>query len=236
MAAQSVGDYLATTVPADDSGLLAFVNTRLAEDDGGKAFFEECDNHAKGFEKMNNVLEKKKRGVEIEDELKEVEQRKRRRAEQALADAENDKKATYEAKDAHEAAKANYEVAKVQRGWAKKQRDKLDAAKLAEIESESSESILKKWNKLSSLQQDKFIGLVSNSMTNMGCHNLDPAVLAAHLGAGQVSCGLLEAFKQQKFHFDSSTGRLSMTTASTARDSAAIPHLLKALNKTKKHL
>ena len=236
MANLSVGDFLATTVPADDSGLLAFVNTRLAEEDGGKAFFKECDHHAEGLEKMNNVLEKKKRGVEIEDEIKEAEQRKRRRAEQALAQAQLDKKATVEAKDAHEAATAKYEAAKVQRGWDKKRRDKLDAAKLAEIESESSDSILKKWNKLSAQQQDKFIGMVSDSMLNMGCHNLDPAALATHLGAGQVSCGLLEAFKQQKFHFDPSTGRLSMTTASTARDSAAIPHLLSALKKTKNHL
>ena len=29
--------------------------------------------------------------------------------------------------------------------------------------------------------------------------------------AGQVSCGLLEAFKQQKLHWDASKNRLSMT-------------------------
>ena len=70
-------------------------------------------------------------------------------------------------------------------------------------------------------------------MSNIGCHGIDPAGLASQLGAGQVSCGLLEAFKQQKMHFDASTGRLSMTTASTARDSAGIKSLLKALKKAK---
>ena len=54
--------------------------------------------------------------------------------------------------------------------------------------------------------------------------------------AGDVVCGLLEAFKQQKMHFDASTGRLSMTTASTARDSAGIKSLLKALKKAKARL
>ena len=48
-ASMSVGDFLATTVPADDSGRLAFINTRLAEEDGGKALLEECDTHAEGL-------------------------------------------------------------------------------------------------------------------------------------------------------------------------------------------
>ena len=79
-------------------------------------------------------------------------------------------------------------------------------------------------------------GQAQNARFRKVAFNYKRHLIQHTLGAGQVSCGLLEAFKQQKFHFDSSTGRLSMTTASTARDSAAIPHLLKALNKTKKHL
>ena len=36
---------------------------------------------------------------------------------------------------------------------------------------------------------------------------IDPAGLACQLGAGQVSCGLIEAFKQQKMHWPSGTRR-----------------------------
>ena len=97
----SVGSYLAAHL-SDDTGRIAYVNSRLAQDDGGTAYLDECKKQAEGLEKLNDVLEKTKEGDELEDEIADVQARKRRRKEQGLADKELDKKATVEAKDARE--------------------------------------------------------------------------------------------------------------------------------------
>ena len=201
-------------------------------------YIKEQQRKGQAFDARKECLEKADENLKAEITLvKTVGVRKRLHDEMEKEDLEkNNEKLSARATNAErtdqtETAEANLEVNRKRRGWAEAKRNKVDAAMTAKIAGQDGTEILEYFQALPADEADAFVGKLTQVASVITGSEVDQKTLAQQLvGAGTADSDIFSAFKSHNIHFDTKTGRLSVKSNDTARDSAALKLLLESLN------